>query len=98
MNAVVIDFISESQPHGVFDLHSEHRRRVFAEVRSVTRSEFYQGAAAGINPEAVFYLTEAADYEGEKLFDYAGERWRVIRTYSKGQSLEITAGRATHDR
>lgn len=98
INAVVIEFIEESQPHGVFDLHTEHRRQVFAEVKSVTRTEFYQASNAGITPEAVFVLTDEADYHGEKVIEYAGHRWQVIRTYTIGQSLEITAGRATHDR
>ena len=70
---------------------------MFAEVRSVTRSEFYQAKSAGINPELVFMLTDYADYHGEKVFLYGGERWRVIRTYNRGQTLEITAGRATND-
>lgn len=98
IRATTIDLIRESpESHGVFDAPTETTVTVFAEVRSVTRNEFYQAKSAGINPQLVFMLTDYADYHGEKVFLYEGERWRVIRTYTNGQTLEITAGRATND-
>lgn len=95
---VIIQFINERQPRGVFDKADEATVNVKAEVRSVTRREFYEAASAGITPELIFRMTNTRDYAGQKVFIYNGERWRVIRTYSKGQTLELTAGRATNDR
>lgn len=98
IRATTIDLINEApEAHGVFDAPTETVTTVFAEIRSVTRREFYEAKSAGINPELVFMLTDYADYNGQKVFLFNGERWRVIRTYANGQTLEITAGRATND-
>lgn len=98
VRATTIDLINENpQAHGVFDGPEETVTTVFAEIRSVSRNEYYQAMSAGIAPELVFMLTDYADYNGQKVFLYEGERWRVIRTYTNGQTLEITAGRATND-
>jgi hypothetical protein len=98
IRATTIDLINESpEAHGVFDPPNETTTTVFAEIRSVSRREFYEAANANIIPEFVFKLTDYADYGGQKVFVYNGERWRVIRTYTNGQTLEITAGRATND-
>ena len=96
VRATTITLLSAS-PHGVFEDATETETEVFAEVRSVTRNEYYQAMSAGINPELVFMLTDYADYSGQKVIKYEDERWRVIRTYTKGQTLEITVGRATND-
>lgn len=72
-------------------------RQVFCKVRSVTRSEFYQAAQAGLHPDYVFVLSHYKDYQGEKalLFtDWAGHqaRYEVVRVYrGAGDELEITA-------
>lgn len=93
----IISFIGEEQPRGVFDAPEETTVDVKAEVRSVTRSEFYKAASAGITPELTFRITNPRDYAGQKVFLYQGERWRVIRTYGTA-AIEIVAGRATNDR
>ena len=61
--------------------HSETvKREVFAQVDSVTRSEFFEGGRSGLNPEFRFTLF-APDYEGELEVIYNGERYVVYRTY-----------------
>lgn len=98
IRATTIDLINETpEAHGVFDAPTETTTTVFAEIRSVSRREFYEAKNANIDPELVFKLTDYADYNGQKVFVYNNERWRVIRTYTNGQTLEITAGRATND-
>jgi len=98
IRATTIDLVNESpEAHGVFDAPTETTTTVFAEIRSVSRREFYEAKSADIDPELVFVLTDYSDYNGQKVFLFNGERWRVIRTYTNGQSLEITAGRATND-
>lgn len=99
VRATTITLLRENpEAHGVFETPGETPVEVFAEIRSVTSSEYYRALSAGIEPELVFVLTDYADYNGEKVFLYEGERWRVIRTYTRNMSLEITAGRATNDR
>lgn len=72
-------------------------RQVFCKARSVTRSEFYQAAQAGLHPDYVFVLSHYKDYQGEKalLFtDWTGHqaRYEVVRVYrGAGDELEITA-------
>lgn len=68
-------------------------KEVFAEVRSVSRQEFYSAAMAGIRPTIVFALADYYDYSDEKIIRYDGKTYDVIRTYTgaRGTEMEITA-------
>lgn len=72
---------------------------VFAEVQSIGQTEFYQAAADGFKPTIKFTLANFADYNGEETVLYtpwgasAAERYSVIRTYRKGDSIELTCQR-----
>lgn len=68
----------------------ESTRDVFARLGSIGQQEFYQAHAAGLKPEIKFVLADHLDYEGENLVLYEGQRYRVLRTFRKGQELEIT--------
>lgn len=72
---------------------TESTRDVFADIRSVGMREKYEALQAGLDPEFVFVLTDFEEYEGEDEIEYNGERYRVIRTYRNGQTLEITVTR-----
>lgn len=72
---------------------TETKRSVFCEVSSIGAKEFYQAAASGLQPEIKFTLADYYDYTGEKLVEYDGERYHVLRTYRKGQQLELTCYR-----
>lgn len=83
----------------------EITRVVFCRVRSVTRSEFYQAAKTGLQPEIVFVLSTYRDYEGEPeilYVDWTGKekRYSVLRTYRSPDSeeLELTATERLGDR
>lgn len=98
VRATTITLLTEEpEAHGVFDQPREDRNEVFAEVISVSQNEFYKALQNGLTPELVFQLTDYGDYNGEKVFLYEGNRWRVIRTYIKEESLFIVAGRAKAD-
>lgn len=95
LRADVINLIAQTPgTHGVFDTPQETSRQVFCTVRSVGMSEFYRAHEVGLSPEIVFVLTDSADYEGEKIVEYNGRRYEVIRTYVSGLSIEITCGEA----
>ena len=83
--------------HGVFDAPDNIEHEVFAEAISVSQNEFYKARQNGLDPEIVFMLTDYGDYNGEKVFLYDGNRYRVIRTYIKEEALYIVAGRAHAD-
>lgn len=57
-------------------------RQIFAQIQSVTRSEFYQAGRAGYSPAFVFSVF-AGDYNGESVIEYNGETYAVYRTYRK---------------
>ena len=72
---------------------TETTRDVFAKLGSIGQKEFYQAHAVGLQPEVKFVLADYLDYEGENFVQHDGQRYRVLRTYRKGQELEITVYR-----
>lgn len=76
-------------------LLEESRREVFIRLDSIGQTEFYQAQATDLKPELKFVLTDYLDYEGEYLCIYEGTWYRVIRTYRKGQELEVIVQRAS---
>lgn len=72
---------------------SETRRDVFAQVNSVTRSEFFEGGRNGLNPEFQF-TTFFGDYKGEQELEYKGLRYGIYRTYiGRTDTIELYAER-----
>jgi SPP1 family predicted phage head-tail adaptor len=61
---------------------TEVEREVMAERLSVRQSEFYQAAAAGFKPTAMFRVM-SAEYHNERTLVHAGRRYTVIRTYDR---------------
>lgn len=54
-------------------------RVVYVQPRGVYSSEFYNAAQAGLHPEITFEIANRADYDGEKLIEYRGALYNVIR-------------------
>ena len=106
----VIYLISEDPAaHGTFDKPTETRTMCYCRINSVNRTEFYKARENGIQPVYIFTLSEYADYHGEKIAEYNGKRYRVIRSYVGASndrrnnseighhSVELTVGEATAD-
>lgn len=78
---------------------SERERVVFASIKSIRQSEFYQAQAVGLKPEITFVLSDYLDYQNEQIILYKpfpSEKWeeyRVLRTYRVDNSLEIVCYR-----
>ena len=53
---------------------------ILCDVQSVTRSEHYAAANNGVKPEIVFVVNQY-EYEGQKLVEFEGVRYNVIREY-----------------
>ena len=73
-------------------------RTIFAQVKSITQSEFYQAEAVGLKPEIKFVIADFADYQDEKKLKYTPfggveEIYSVIRTYRNKINLEIVCAR-----
>ena len=94
----VLTLISENPAaHGIFDKPTETSRTVFCTIRSVGYSEYYRALEYGLHPSIVFVLADYAEYQNEKIAEYEGVRYRVIRTYETGGSIELTAEEVTVD-
>lgn len=82
------------EAHGVGEEPKEIRRTVFCDVRSIGQSEAYQAMGAGLNPEIKLKITLESDYHGEKLCEFEGVRYRILRTYiPETNGIELTLQR-----
>ena len=61
-------------------ISTEERRRVFANVSSVSASEYFNASQIGLNPEIRFTMF-APDYDGELIVECMGYRYSVYRIY-----------------
>lgn len=52
---------------------------VFVRPRGVYQSEFYNAAQLGLKPSLTLYLTNRDDYSDEKILDFEGKEYNVIR-------------------
>lgn len=96
MRDEVIHFADMMDSSGEKDLYGDPAMElkmsgeVFAELKSISQSEFYQAQTAGEKPEIKFKLTDYMDYQGQKYLIHEGIRYTVLRTYRTGNELEIT--------
>lgn len=68
----------------------ENKTEVFCNVKSVSRSEFYNAATAGLKPSLVFVIHDY-EYNNEETVEFENNRYKVIRTYRKNiEELELT--------
>lgn len=67
------------------------RRMVYVQPRGVYNSEFYNASIVGLHPSITLTLSNRADYEGEKLVEFEGKVYSVIRSDWKAQrdSLDL---------
>ena len=59
---------------------SETKRQVYADVKSVSQSEWFEGGRNGLNPELRFDVF-APDYQGEDVLIHNGVYYAIYRTY-----------------
>lgn len=81
--------------NGNYLSQGETRTEILCDVKSVTRSEFYSAAQAGLNPEQVFEVN-GFEYAGQQEVEFEGERYTVIRAYRIPpvyEKLELTCER-----
>lgn len=72
----------------------ETKREVLCGVRSIGMKEFYSANSTDFHPELTLVLADYLDYNGETLADFGGLRYRILRTYRAGQTMELTLERA----
>ena len=52
---------------------------VFVQPRGVYQSEFYNAGQIGLKPSLTLFIANKVDYSGQKLLEYEGKRYSVIR-------------------
>ncbi len=93
--STVVYLIAEAYEKNEYGVQTaiETRREVFAQVDSVTASEFFEGGRNGLNPELRFRMF-LYDYNGERVIEHNGQRYGIYRTYEgRGDTIELYAER-----
>lgn len=77
----------------VSTVSTEQMRKVYANVSSVSASEYFNASQIGLNPEIRFTMF-APDYDGELIVELNGIRFSVYRIYrATTDKLELYAQR-----
>jgi len=71
---------------------TESQRTIFAEVESISQSEFFAARDAQLQPEYRFRVF-FGDYKGEEILEYQNKRYAIYRTYRSGDYMELYAER-----
>lgn len=64
-------------------------KTVYCNIKSVKYNEYFQAAATGLKAELVIVMRDV-DYDGQELIKYNDITYKVIRTFVKGDNIEIT--------
>jgi len=63
---------------------------VFCDVKSISRSEFYNAATTGLKPSIVFII-HCYEYDDEEKIKFEDKKYKIIRTYLKSvDEIELT--------
>ena len=76
-------------------INGDAGREVFCRMASIGQREYYEAQAVDVYPECKFIRADYLDYDNERLCEYDGQRYRVLRTYRAGQELELVVTRAS---
>ena len=91
--------ILKGEPYAAYDEYGNEivkydKTIVYAKPRSVYANEFYAAAQLGLHPSIVLELGNRIDYSGQKIVEYEGKDYEVIRTDwrngREGISLTLT--------
>ncbi|MFI8716146.1 phage head closure protein [Brevibacillus brevis] len=82
----LVELITVLQSNGATASVSETTRSVYANQKSVSRTEFYQAIANNLKPTVVFEV-HSFEYENEQKLRHNGKEYLILRTYSKGDEL-----------
>lgn len=72
------------------EVKSYQDKQIYCQVRSTTMREFYQAAQAGLRPSVILTMA-MIDYEGEKIVEWRGKYYGVLRSYwNQGDYIELS--------
>lgn len=86
----VITLVAQSITKDAYGIEviTESERTVFAEVESISQSEFFAAADTELNPEYRFRIF-FGDYKDEEILEYQEKRYAIYRTYRSGDYMEL---------
>ena len=69
---------------------SEEKTNVYVQPRGVYASEFYNAAQLGIKPSLSLFIANRADYDGQKIVEFGGVDYDIVRVDWSAQRDGIT--------
>ena len=70
--------------------HTAIETEVFVQPRGVYQSEFYNAAQLGLKPSITLVIASREDYDGQKVLEYEGKDYDVIRVDWSAQRDSIS--------
>ena len=67
---------------------SIERIEVFAQIQSVSSSEWFNASQIGLAPE-IRFIVFSGDYQGETVIEHEGQTYAVYRVYHNGDFVEL---------
>ena len=86
-DVIELGLVTETLQHGE-PIESVTYREVFANKMSVRSKEFYEARAIDLKPELMFEI-RSSEYESETKLKYDSKDYEIIRTYDKGEFIEL---------
>lgn len=83
---ITLRAMTEDIKDGFSSVMEGGQRKIYAERKSVGRTEFYLSAQAGMRADIVFAL-RAADYGQEPQVESDGQVYDVSRTYQRDRDI-----------
>ena len=88
----LIEEVIQQDEYGVWQTTTKERK-VYCQVDSVTRNEFFEAGRNGLNPEFRFTVF-SGDYKDERIVKYKGKTYGIYRTFiSRTDTIELYAER-----
>lgn len=77
-------------------IEQETARQVFANEFSISDRDFYSAGVQGLKPEKRFEIY-SFEYQDEQKFRYNSNKYRIIRTETKGEKIRLTGEKVVGD-
>lgn len=82
--------VTVTQDEYANEIETEVSTTVWADIKSVGRTEFYNALQNGLKPTVVITV-KAFEYSGQKYLIYEGKRYKIERTYGTDrEDIELT--------
>lgn len=88
----IVDLWNHTDTVDTYTTHTDNstdesvKKSVWANKKSVGRTEFYQAREAGIRIDLIFQV-HSEDYDNEKNLDYNEVTYNIIRAYQLGEGI-----------